>query len=443
MNSRITFELERSGPFLIFPLVLIAYTVQSELSQVIQRTYPKPYLLLYLTHSAYLILLPFHLLTLKLSTDRRCRPGSIRKLLNDLKATFVAQYELERLRCLSRRPSPSTPTSTPQLDLVAHPTSFPLRRFALRSIQLTLLIALPSLSWYASVSLTDLTSITAIYNTNAFFAYLFALAFLRSERLELKKLIAVLAALLGVLIITFADSTTSNPFAAPSHSGTQRLLGTGLAFAGSLSYAAYEVWYKKVVSLPDPQLVREQLGLGPSVVGSSRSDPPQGGDAANDLHPEEIVGLLASAELPEPVEAEVESEFPARLLNVPSELYLLHANLITTTIGFFTLTLLWIPIPILHWCHWERFALPPDSFVGLLIVGMVSMGVIFNAGFMVLLGLWGPVVASVGNLCTLVLVAIADAVFVPTSHLTLPVGLGCLLITAAFSILMGDMMKSL
>lgn len=36
----------------------------------------------------------------------------------------------------------------------------------------------------------------------------------------------------------------------------------------------------------------------------------------------------------------------------------LHANFLTSCIGFATLVLLWIPIPLLHWIGWETFRWP-------------------------------------------------------------------------------------
>lgn len=50
---------------------------------------------------------------------------------------------------------------------------------------------------------------------------------------------------------------------------------------------------------------------------------------------------------------------------------------------------------------------------------------------------------SVGNLCTLVLVAIADAILHPDHHLSSQVGIGCLLITLGFGILVVDVIKTL
>lgn len=80
------------------------------------------------------------------------------------------------------------------------------------------------------------------------------------------------------------------------------------------------------------------------------------------------------------------------LTNPTITTFLLYSNSLTSLIGITTLLLFWIPIPILHFLGWEPFEAPP-SYTLLPIVGIVLMGVVFNAGFMVLLSLWGPVVA--------------------------------------------------
>lgn len=72
--------------------------------------------------------------------------------------------------------------------------------------------------------------------------------------------------------------------------------------------------------------------------------------------------------------------------------FFLHSSLHTSLIGFTTLFTFWVAIPVLHWLGWEPWV-PPPSNAWLPIFGIITTGVAFNAGFMVLLSLWGPVVA--------------------------------------------------
>ncbi|KAH9815649.1 hypothetical protein DFH28DRAFT_968633 [Melampsora americana] len=453
-DQRIWFE--RIGSILIFILVLISYVSQSELSQIIQNqnNYQKPYLLLYLTHSSYLFILPLHLLMTKLIRSRKIDlSGDFKHSIWDdlvkLKLIFMDQYRFEDLNDHQTHSlnadldeSESDESDETQgirrnhrfenlsnsVRITSSKSNVPLQRFLIRSIQLTFLIALPSLSWFASVSLTDLTSVTAIYNTNAFFAYVFSLMFLKFELISIKKIISVLISLFGVLIITFSNPTSNmnlhasteqdnlpnhnSPSQSTSLSTPHRLMGTTLAFVGSLTYAGYEVWYKKLISLPDPQILRHSLTLFSSK--STLSNLPEAEPHSSDQ--EELTGLLSSSES-QVNKLKPEIDLVNRLLKVSPQIILLHANSITSSIGFFTLTLLWIPIPILHFLKFEPFELPPNTKVTFLILGMISMGVIFNAGFMVLLGLWGPVVASVGNLYL---------ILIPNYHFNLSILIGCI-----------------
>ncbi|KAJ9109190.1 hypothetical protein QFC21_000519 [Naganishia friedmannii] len=112
----------------------------------------------------------------------------------------------------------------------------------------------------------------------------------------------------------------------------------------------------------------------------------------------------------------------------------LHANFLTSLIGIATLLLFWIPIPFLHWTGLEEFALPRSGDVGLLAV-ICTMGATYNAGFMCLIGLLGPVTASVANLLAIGLVALIDAVYlgraIPFWTLC-----GALLVAAGFGVLL-------
>lgn len=125
-------------------------------------------------------------------------------------------------------------------------------------LQLSILIALPALSWYAAMPLTAVTDITAIYNTFAFWAFLLAVHFL-GEAPSRAKFASVVVAVLGVFVIAYGDSfMTSEPpedgGQEESKTGSSRLIGNLLAFFGSVSYAWYEVSYRYLHNLPNHEL---------------------------------------------------------------------------------------------------------------------------------------------------------------------------------------------
>lgn len=278
-------------------------------------------------------------------------------------------------------------------------------RLAKRVGSLTLLIALPALTWYAAVPLTSMTDITAIYNVFAFWAYLLSIVLLKEEATRLK-LGAVLLAVTGVFVIAYGDSLLApgDPVM-ELNQGSSRLLGNLLALAGSIFYAFYEVWYKMHVSLPEPRStddVEQDPGETESLLSSRASS--INGDAESTLHGTSSSTSTIRPPLPYPPSAKGAdgssvSSFLPPPVDPSNTTFLLHSNVITFLIGLSTFCFLWIPIPILHLVGWEHFELPPASTIPA-IVGIVLSGVIFNAGFMVLLSLWGPVIAvSCGPAC--------------------------------------------
>jgi len=120
----------------------------------------------------------------------------------------------------------------------------------------------------------------------------------------------------------------------------------------------------------------------------------------------------------------------------------LHPNLLACGIGLMTLLTLWIMLPILHYTGYERFRLPDSPTTLLSIAGIATSGLVFNAGLMTLLGIWGPIVVSVGNLLTIVLVFLSDVTVGQGVDAITPWNLtGSGAIVVAFGILVYDMVQ--
>ncbi|KAL9931237.1 hypothetical protein V8E36_009914 [Tilletia maclaganii] len=113
----------------------------------------------------------------------------------------------------------------------------------------------------------------------------------------------------------------------------------------------------------------------------------------------------------------------------------LHANIMTSGIGIVTFCVLSIGIVIGHWTGLEPFEFPPNLSVVAALAGVGLLGVLFNSTFTLLLGLWGPVLASVSIIGATVLVEIADVVLGHPLRWA-SVG-GCGLIVAGFLVLVG------
>jgi len=286
---------------------------------------------------------------------------------------------------------------------------------------LTLGVTIPALLWFISVSLSPLSDVTAIWNTNAFFAYIITVRLFKLKW-EFRKILAVLVATFGVLAVVYGDAR--NPDTPPAdHSQAPDvsvlgprprapLLGDLLTLCASVGYGLYQVMYKRYAALPsDPEV-----------------------DFGNAYDP-----LPESEDLPA-------HGFSSRNIDIDGLMYPppfgLHANLLTCGIGLMTLFSLWTLLPVLHYSGYEQFRLPPDLITTLSIAGIAGSGLVFNGGLMILLGIWGPIVVSVGNLLTIVLVFLSDITFGQGIDAITPWNLaGSGGIVVAFGILVYDMIQ--
>ncbi|EOD45563.1 hypothetical protein GTA08_BOTSDO01503 [Neofusicoccum parvum] len=241
-------------------------------------------------------------------------------------------------------------------------------------------------SWYVAVDLTTASDLTAIYNCSAFFAYAFSVPLL-NEKVRTSKVIAVAVAIAGVLVVAYGDQ---KPGKHGSKSGggaggdkspdaseaRNRALGNIIIGIGSVLYGLYEVLYKKLACPPD--------GCSPGR------------------------GMI-------------------------------FANTFGSLIGCFTLTVLWIPIPILHFTGLETFAIPRGEAAWMLLISVLANAT-FSGSFLVLISLTSPVLSSVAALLTIFIVALIDQLLPPplNSPLSFAAIIGGCLIIGAFLMLSWD-----
>jgi len=244
----------------------------------------------------------------------------------------------------------------------------------------------------------------AIGNTNAFFAYIISVK-LSKSRWEFRRLLAVVIATVGTFSVIYGGATSGERPSTDdgltttdiSLKPSAPLLGNLLTLVAAFGSGLYQVLYKIYAALP--------------------SDPEVASDPMYEQIPDDVEDEApAGATYIDPTEAVYPPPFG------------FHPNLLTSLLGFMTLITLWIPIPFLHWSGAEVFRVPPNALTVLSIAGIALSGVVFNAGLMVnvsmsisppqdcrftfflqiLLGVWGPIIVSVGNLLTIVLVLISD-----------------------------------
>ncbi len=167
-------------------------------------------------------------------------------------------------------------------------------------------------SWYVAVDLTSSSDLTAIYNCSAFFAYAFSIPLLK-DKLRFDKMFSVTVAIVGVVMIAYGDSGKKEAGAigdaAPEKEVRNRTLGNIIIGIGSVLYGLYEVLYKKLACPPE---------------GTS----------------------------------------PGRGM--------IFANTFGSLIGCFTLFVLWIPLPILHFTGLETFELPRGEAAWMLLISVLA-----------------------------------------------------------------------
>jgi len=395
----------------LFIITLTAIVVQSQLTQYVQSTlhFRKPFFLLYVVHSSFALTFPLHLLYLVLTT-----PASLKSILKGLSLAIKIHLT----------PSEQGPVATPQ-------SPFPYACLLRLVAYLTFGLTVPALTWFASISLSPISDVTAIWNTNAFLAYIITVRLFKLNW-ELRKLLAVLVATFGVLAVVYGDATLLRGDAPPADhrsrsiivatSETTRpnapLVGDLLALCSSVGFALYQVMYNRYAALPsesDPQFYTGGGAYYLPLPGSSDDIPASELSEDDDLKIDDLV-------YPPP--------------------FGLHPNLLTSGIGLMTFLALWILLPVLHYTGYERFQLPGSPTTLLSIFGIAGTGLVFCAGLMTLLGIWGPIVVSVGNLLTIVLVLLSDITVGQGVEVITPWNLaGSGAIVAAFGILVYDMVQ--
>ncbi|KAF8467331.1 hypothetical protein BDZ91DRAFT_141859 [Kalaharituber pfeilii] len=253
----------------------------------------------------------------------------------------------------------------------------PLPHFIKQIAFITCALTFAGSSWYIAVNMTTPSDLTAIYNCSAFFAYAFSIPLLH-EKVRTVKVVSVGIAILGVMVVAYGDGGGGNDSHKGDRSTRNRVLGNLIIGIGSVLYGFYEVLYKKLTCPP------EDTSPGRSVI---------------------------------------------------------FANVVASAIGSFTLFVLWIPLPILHWTGIEPFEFPMGEKGWMMLISIIS-NFTFSGAFLILISLTSPVLSSVASLLTIFLVAVTDWLITGVP-LTFAAISGGMLIIGAFALLSWDSWKEL
>jgi hypothetical protein len=212
--------------------------------------------------------------------------------------------------------------------------------------------------------------VTALWNANAFFAYIFSVKIL-DVPIEGRKLGAVLLATAGVLVVVYGGSQakplpepSATAQAAPRVSGP--LVGDLLTLTASIGYGLYQVLYKKYASF-NPE--------SPRPAASSVTRPAYQRITSTRPSYQRITSEADDAEASYPAAPEsADAVYPPP--------FGLFANFLTAAVGLCTVVVLGLLVPILDWLGAEPFRAPPDLHTFGAIATIALSGVVFNSGFM-------------------------------------------------------------
>ncbi|KAJ1980313.1 hypothetical protein H4R35_001166 [Dimargaris xerosporica] len=371
---------------------ILSFTCQTMVSRYIQNyvDYEKPYFILWVAHSLLFLLLPLHMLLERFTMSRRSFSSQWNEIMVGgaklmkqhghtlpSNALYTDANSYARMPTAQYRPSSVEPAGSEgrplSLDSVP-PSAIPSRQRRTSSRQLVakssyrvilwhmfkwctwfaLLLNFGSYFWYVAVSFTTMSKASAIYDTSCFFAYLFSILLLK-DRIMASKILAVAISIAGVMLMILVNRRSSSepvPPSAPPRPDTAKPL---LSDAGQREFVGDMISVLCACLIGLYQVIYKKYGT------------------LHDYHS------------------------------------LLFVDMMLALIGISTVVVFWLPLPILHWIHYEAFAWPSPSVLGYVLLNAL-FGVIYNGAFMVVLVLTSPLFASVGIMLTIPVIAAIDMV---------------------------------
>ncbi|WVR08178.1 hypothetical protein IAU60_005224 [Kwoniella sp. DSM 27419] len=412
-------------PVVILIGIVIASAAQTEFAHHVSTVlgYDRPYFTFYLTHTTFSLIFPLHLLVLKFTSnvDTSTYLDSIRHLLsNQLELGHDATWK-QVAPAWSRKVS-----------------------------WLTLFLSVPSISWYIAMGLSPPVDITAIYATSSFATYGASMVLIGTP-LSRVTVASIALAFVGVVVISM-DGLKGEIVDVGG-----RVLGDAVMLFGAIVLGLYEVIYK--LALPEGHggvpSVSPSKDYAPLPTHHSPPSSPPSPSIGRDRqtrssHPQRNPSHRSHYAHPPTDSTPTPIELTPPLSRTTSHAVLLptkgqivplppalHANFLTSCIGVATFLLLWPPIILLDWLGYESFQWPGTVDIWLNLGVVTWGGSLYNAGLMVLIGIWGPTTSSVANLLTIGLVALVDSVWLAQMP-DLQTVLGVAMICVGFGVILWE-----
>ncbi|WVQ75117.1 hypothetical protein IAR50_004726 [Cryptococcus sp. DSM 104548] len=410
-------------PFIILTGIVIASAAQTEFAHHVAADlhFDKPYFTFFLTHSTFSLIFPLHLTLLYFAS-----PIPVPAYLASIRFVLTEQLDLA---------DPQMPVSTREYTATWRAI---LPKWSQKIALLTALVTVPALSWFVAMQYSMPVDITSIYATSSFAAYGFSLLLL-GETLSRMTLASIVLAFVGVIVISVdgINGGEGDP--------SRRALGDGIMLFGAIALGLYEVIYKLALPeghggvavspgeeedyeplptshtppySPESSAISHRQHFHPHRSASTPGIPLETAFGLEEEHqrPDALRRYTSASQLIRPMPRAPHPHVRTHGHPVPLP-PALHANFMTSCIGVATFLFLWPPIIWLHWMGYEVFQWPGDAgeSVAMIWGGLAAVawgGALYNAGLMVLIGVWGPTTSSVANLLAIGLVTLVDALWV-------------------------------
>lgn len=231
-------------------------------------------------------------------------------------------------------------------QLVATPA---FRYLAVKTFLISIVLNVAGVTWYAAMSMTYASDVTAIYNCSAFTAYAFAIPIL-NEKFSWLKASSVLIAVSGVFVVAYSGADSSG---SAEQQYPYRFWGNLLISVGAVMYGYYEVLYKRYTCVP--------------------------------AHLAKVIT-------------------PRRQLT--------FSNFVMCLMGVSTLLFLFTAVvlaEVLHIHHFNLFDYGDNTkAIWLFIFGSIASNLLFSGSFLSLMALTSPVLSSVSSLVTIFLIGVVE-----------------------------------
>jgi len=314
------------------------------------ESFNQPFLLLYVAHSSFILMIP-----ISFAINKEARARILRSRWTFEQGVEHQQQEPQTLAShLSIRVKEIWLNYK---DFIC--TEFGDSKFSnfFRNVALlSVLYNIPNGLWYLALVWTSMAEVTAIFNCNSMAAYLFSILLL-SEPFKVDKFLTIFVALIGIVLIAFGDGASRN-----SEQQTTAIYGDAIAALSAMIYGFYGVYY----TLNNTRKRNKQNHL------------PQDQQKPSELYHNHL-----------PINNNVQDINTAAVNNKNSNSNInghsiLYTNQVTGWIGVTTLLLQWFPIPLFNWLGWETIGRDPfTKMQWILLISNTTMSVLYNTLYMV------------------------------------------------------------